>query len=121
MAVISSYRALWSQIAEKNIIEPTIKDVSEAVMDLRQSKLPDPKEIGNSGSFFKNPIVSKKTFKNFQKKNPASFELVREWEFLIKIIFDFRVFLGMLFKLTTAITIREVEISSSLVQQLRKI
>jgi len=54
----TDYGAIASQLTENNIINPTIKDISDAVIAIRRSKLPDPKEIGNSGSFFKNPIVS---------------------------------------------------------------
>lgn len=52
------YGAIESQLAENNITTPSIKDVSNAVISIRRSKLPDPKKIGNSGSFFKNPIIS---------------------------------------------------------------
>jgi len=66
----SSYGAIQTELDKNKINKPTIKDISNAVITIRQSKLPDPDEIGNSGSFFKNPVVSKKTFKTFQKKNP---------------------------------------------------
>ncbi len=64
------YGAIEDELSKHNIIHPTIKDVSNAVVAIRKSKLPDPQEIGNSGSFFKNPVVSKKTFEAFSKKNP---------------------------------------------------
>jgi len=54
----TDYGAIASQLTENKIINPTIKDISDAVIAIRRSKLPDPKEIGNSGSFFKNPIIS---------------------------------------------------------------
>ncbi len=53
----TSYGAINHQLEEMGIKDPTPIDVSNAVIAIRQSKLPDPKEIGNSGSFFKNPIV----------------------------------------------------------------
>ncbi|WP_179343893.1 UDP-N-acetylmuramate dehydrogenase [Winogradskyella ursingii] len=52
------YGAIKTQLQASKITNPTIQDISKAVIDIRQSKLPDPKEIGNSGSFFKNPVIS---------------------------------------------------------------
>jgi len=51
------YGAIQSELENLGIINPTIQDVSKAVINIRQSKLPDPKEIGNAGSFFKNPTI----------------------------------------------------------------
>ncbi len=62
----TNYGAIASELERTNISKPTIQDVSKAVISIRQSKLPDPKEIGNSGSFFKNPIISKDAFLKFQ-------------------------------------------------------
>ena len=53
----SSYGAIEAELAKNNITNPTIKDISNAVIAIRKSKLPDPKVLGNSGSFFKNPII----------------------------------------------------------------
>ncbi|WP_299122835.1 UDP-N-acetylmuramate dehydrogenase [uncultured Tenacibaculum sp.] len=66
----TSYGAIETELASKNITSPTIKDVSDAVIAIRQSKLPDPKEIGNSGSFFKNPVISTTLFQELQKDFP---------------------------------------------------
>lgn len=52
----------------KNIENPTLKDISDAVIAIRQSKLPDPDKIGNSGSFFKNPVINIDLFKKLQHK-----------------------------------------------------
>ncbi|MDD5151692.1 MAG: UDP-N-acetylmuramate dehydrogenase, partial [Flavobacterium sp.] len=53
----TSYGDITAELAKNNITNPTLKDVSNAVIAIRKSKLPDPKELGNSGSFFKNPIL----------------------------------------------------------------
>jgi UDP-N-acetylmuramate dehydrogenase len=53
------------------ISTPTIKDVSNAVIAIRSSKLPNPKEIGNAGSFFKNPVVPNSLLEIIQKEYPT--------------------------------------------------
>tara|TARA_R110000787_G_scaffold271939_1_gene379203 strand:+ start:6117 stop:7124 length:1008 start_codon:yes stop_codon:yes gene_type:complete len=67
----TSYGAINIELASQNILNPSIKDVSDAVIKIRQSKLPDPKQIGNSGSFFKNPVVSAERFQLLQEKHPT--------------------------------------------------
>jgi len=57
-----AYGAISTELEHMGIEAPTIADVSNAVINIRRKKLPDPKHIGNSGSFFKNPIVSKSHF-----------------------------------------------------------
>jgi UDP-N-acetylmuramate dehydrogenase len=64
------YGAIKDELAKKGISEPTIRDVSNAVIAIRSSKLPDPKLIGNAGSFFKNPVVTQHFFENLQKCYP---------------------------------------------------
>ncbi|WP_299113213.1 UDP-N-acetylmuramate dehydrogenase [uncultured Winogradskyella sp.] len=64
------YGAIKSELDDLGITNPNIKDISKAVINIRQSKLPDPEKIGNSGSFFKNPVISKTEFKKLQKDFP---------------------------------------------------
>lgn len=66
----TSYGDITAQLAKNNIQIPNLKDVSNAVIAIRKSKLPDPKELGNSGSFFKNPIISRVLFEKVQQKFP---------------------------------------------------
>lgn len=66
----TSYGDITKELATLNITTPTLKDVSNAVIAIRQSKLPDPKELGNSGSFFKNPIISKENYDKAHALHP---------------------------------------------------
>lgn len=66
-----NYGAIKTSLAEKGIEQPTIKDISDAVIAIRSSKLPDPAELGNSGSFFKNPEIPRAQFDALQKKFPT--------------------------------------------------
>lgn len=80
----TSYGIILQELEKMGVAHPTIKDVSNAVIAIRQSKLPDPKEIGNSGSFFKNPVVDKTTFDVFHQAHPeAPFYEVSSTEFKI--------------------------------------
>ena len=66
----TEYGAIRNELAQMGIDKPTIKDVAQAVIKIRQSKLPDPKKIGNSGSFFKNPVIDQKLFDELKLKFP---------------------------------------------------
>jgi UDP-N-acetylmuramate dehydrogenase len=66
----TSYGDITKELEKQNVVEPTLKDVSNAVIAIRQSKLPDPKELGNSGSFFKNPIISKAAYEKAKALHP---------------------------------------------------
>lgn len=68
----TSYGAIETEMEQQQVLNPTIKDVSNAVVAIRKSKLPDPKELGNSGSFFKNPVLTKNEFELFIKHNPEA-------------------------------------------------
>jgi UDP-N-acetylmuramate dehydrogenase len=66
----TTYGAITEELKAMNVIIPTIRDVSRAVISIRQSKLPDPKEIGNAGSFFKNPEVSEEKYRSLHGQFP---------------------------------------------------
>lgn len=66
-----TYGAISQTLEETGITYPTIKDVSNAVIKIRKSKLPDPDEIGNSGSFFKNPEIARPQYLKLKEKFPT--------------------------------------------------
>ena len=67
----TNYGDILKEIELLNINNPTIKDISNAVIKIRSSKLPDPNKLGNSGSFFKNPIISNSEFQKLITKHPG--------------------------------------------------
>ncbi len=70
-SIKTSYGAIQEVLASKGITHPSIREVADAVIEIRQSKLPDPKDIGNSGSFFKNPTVSATEAARLITENPG--------------------------------------------------
>ena len=54
------YGSINEKLISLGIVNPKINDIANIVTQIRKEKLPDPKKIGNSGSFFKNPIIKKK-------------------------------------------------------------
>lgn len=68
----TSYGDIQAELEKQHIKQPTIQDVSRAVIQIRQSKLPDPKELGNAGSFFKNPVIDTATFVTFNQAYPEA-------------------------------------------------
>jgi UDP-N-acetylmuramate dehydrogenase len=66
----TNYGAIALQLETMHVTNPTIRDVSNAVIAIRESKLPNPKDIGNSGSFFKNPVISMKNFEDLKLNFP---------------------------------------------------
>ncbi len=66
----TSYGAIEEELKKMNVSKLTIKSVSDAVCNIRKSKLPDPLIIGNAGSFFKNPTVTNEKFQNLKNEFP---------------------------------------------------
>jgi UDP-N-acetylmuramate dehydrogenase len=80
----TTYGAIDTELQQRNITDPSIKDISDVVIAIRQSKLPDPAVLGNSGSFFKNPVIDANAFRVFILKFPdAPFYEISATEFKI--------------------------------------
>lgn len=77
------YGAIASELEKEGVKSPNIQDISKAVIAIRESKLPNPKEIGNCGSFFKDPVISKSQYnellENFENmpSYPVSDDMVK--------------------------------------------
>ncbi|MCW5912297.1 MAG: UDP-N-acetylmuramate dehydrogenase [Cyclobacteriaceae bacterium] len=67
----TSYGAINDVLKQQHITSPTIQQVSDAVVQIRRSKLPDPAVIGNAGSFFKNPIITPEQYEQLQRSFPG--------------------------------------------------
>ena len=66
----ASYGGILDHLDSKKISRPTIQDIAQAVVEIRQAKLPDPNKIGNAGSFFKNPVLPKAQFDELKERYP---------------------------------------------------
>lgn len=67
----TSYGAIEQELVKMNIAELSIAAVSKAVCNIRSSKLPNPAEIGNAGSFFKNPVIENTHFEKLKVEFPS--------------------------------------------------
>ncbi len=65
------YGAIEEELNKRGITNPSLRNVADVVSEIRVSKLPDPSTIGNSGSFFKNPIIEKSQFDELISKHPT--------------------------------------------------
>ncbi|RTL60330.1 MAG: UDP-N-acetylmuramate dehydrogenase [Sphingobacteriales bacterium] len=66
----TTYGAIEQELEKMGVQELSIQAISQAVINIRSSKLPDPKVIGNAGSFFKNPSVTKEQYESIKLKYP---------------------------------------------------
>jgi UDP-N-acetylmuramate dehydrogenase len=69
--MVPNYPGVMTYFQEKSIVEPTLQQIRDAIIEIRRLKLPDPKLIKNCGSFFKNPIVEKGIADELQKNYPT--------------------------------------------------
>lgn len=65
------YGEVRQELEFQQIKNPSIKDVSDTIVEIRKRKLPDPAVLGNAGSFFKNPVVSRDTYQEIKRKYPG--------------------------------------------------
>ena len=67
----TSYGTLEEELEIMAVEQVDIKSISQAVINIRSSKLPDPNELGNAGSFFKNPVIGKEAYTSLKIKYPG--------------------------------------------------
>jgi len=83
--VNTSYGAIQQILDEKGVKNPSIRDVSRAVVEIRRNKLPNPAQLGNAGSFFKNPEISEKQFDSLKAQYPDIVSFPGSLQGLIKV------------------------------------
>jgi UDP-N-acetylmuramate dehydrogenase len=66
----TSYGAINQELEIMGVKNPSIQAISQAIINIRTSKLPDPKDLGNAGSFFKNPVISNEQFNALKQAFP---------------------------------------------------
>lgn len=69
---VTGYADVARTLAEAGIERPSARQIFDAVVDIRRRKLPDPTELGNAGSFFKNPVVDAATFAALRERSPQA-------------------------------------------------
>ncbi len=67
----TKYGAIEQQLEKMGVTQLSIKAVSDAIISIRSSKLPDPQQVGNAGSFFKNPVVNNSQFEALKLNHPG--------------------------------------------------
>lgn len=65
----TTYGAITQEL-EAMQLEASVKNIAQAVINIRQSKLPDPKQVGNAGSFFKNPVIAVAQYNQLKETHP---------------------------------------------------
>lgn len=68
---VIGYADVAKELAARQVADPTPREIADAVIAVRQRKLPDPAEIGNAGSFFKNPVVDVGTYARLAARHPG--------------------------------------------------
>jgi UDP-N-acetylmuramate dehydrogenase len=66
----TTYGAIQQTLQKNGVVNPTVKDISDAVIEIRSSKLPNPSVLGNAGSFFKNPEIPNNQFADLKNQFP---------------------------------------------------
>lgn len=67
---LTDYGNIRTELERKGITTPNAKQLRDTIIDIRQAKLPDPTELGNAGSFFKNPLISSEQFQQLLQSHP---------------------------------------------------
>ena len=67
----TSYGAIEETLKQQGVSFPNVKSISDAVIHIRRSKLPDPQVVGNAGSFFKNPTIDSALYESIKKDHPS--------------------------------------------------